>query len=147
MARRAGRRCAREGCRAWALREGEWCRAHTPHEREEGDGPESLREWVETRPGAASGRYGDLLGPELSRALEEAGRNGSLTEEIGALRVALARLLDDQQVNSRQLAESVPRLVGATTRALRAQRTLSGETAGDLTDALTRVLLEMELGE
>ena len=39
------------------------------------------------------------------------------------------------------------RVVNATVRALRAQRAISGETAGDLTEALTRVLIEMGLGE
>lgn len=143
-----GRRCAREGCRAWALRGGPCCRAHTP--RDEGaaaDEPESLREWVEARRGVASGNYRNLLGPELARLLEEAGRDGSLTEEIGALRVAMKRLLDDNTVDSRQLAEGLARIVGATLRALQAQRTISGEAANDLLAAMARVLQEKDLGE
>ncbi len=100
------------------------------------------------RPAADAGRAARrLLGAEVARLIAEAGREGSLAEEIGALRSVMARLLDDKTTNPRQLAESVPRVVGATVRALKAQRTISGETAGDLTEALTRVLLEMGLGE
>lgn len=141
-----GRRCAREGCRAWALRGGARCRAHTPRDEDDAaDQPASLREWVEARPGAESGNYRNLLGPELARLLEEAGRDGSLTEEIGALRVAMKRLLDDNTVDSRQLAEGLARIVGATLRALQARRTIAGEAANDLMAVMKRVLQEKGL--
>lgn len=148
MARGNGRRCAREGCRAWALHGGESCRAHTPREpADEPEEGESTLAWLAARPRTRDGQRAELLGAEVARLIAEAEREGSLAEEIGALRSVLARLLDDKTTNPRQLAESVPRVVGATVRALKAQRTISGETAGDLTEALTRVLLEMGLGE
>ena len=142
-----GQRCAREGCRAWAMRGDGHCRAHASRGEPAVGGRESLREWVEAGPGAASGELRDLLGAALARALEETGRGESLDGEIGALRVALARLLNDRELESSRLAEGVPRLVNATVRALRARRTLTGETAADLTGALTRALLELGLGE
>lgn len=152
MARGNGKRCARAGCRAWALHGGETCRAHTPREPGDGSGDgseegESTLEWLAARRRTGDGKRADLLGTEVARLIAEAGREGSLAEEIGALRSVMARLLDDKGVKPQQLAESIPRIVGATVRALKVQRTISGETAGDLTEALTRVLLEMGLGE
>ena len=59
----------------------------------------------------------------------------------------MERLTEEERDNLEGLSVSVPRVVGATVRALKALRAISGETAGDLTEALTRVLLEMGLGE
>lgn len=153
----AGKRCAREGCRAWARRGEETCRAHTsvsvsatPAARPAG--PDRARAGeVGARAAAfrqrmAGGNYRDLLAREVAQIITQAGREGSLIEEIGALRVVLTRLLDEED-DPRRLAESIPRVVGATVRALKTQRTIDGETAGDLTEALTRILLEMGLGE
>ena len=97
-----------------------------------------------------SRRHRKALSRELVRLIDEAGRRGSLTDEIGALRAVLQRLLkelDEEQPDMQHLSENIPRVVNATVRALRAQRAISGETAGDLTEALTRVLIEMGLGE
>ncbi|MDP9373989.1 MAG: hypothetical protein M3Q65_16335 [Chloroflexota bacterium] len=153
MGRRAGRPCAREGCRAWALRGGEGCRAHTPRTalgtgpaEEGGEGSERGGRAAEFARRVASGRYDALLPENLAMLIAEAGQKGTLLDEIGALRVVLAQLMASEQ-DAGRLSESVPRVVGATVRALKAQRAISGETAGDLTEALTRVLLEMGLGE
>ena len=99
---------------------------------------------------AVSRRHRKALSRELVRLIDEAGRRGSLTDEIGALRAVLQRLLaelDEEQPDMQRLSESILRVVNATVRALKAQRAISGETAGDLTEALTRVLIEMGLGE
>jgi hypothetical protein len=98
----------------------------------------------------AGGDYRALLTPELTRILAQAGAESSLTEEIGALRVVLKRLVDEvnaQGSDAHRLSESIPRVVSATVRAVKAQRAIAGETAGDLTEALTRVLIELGLGE
>lgn len=68
----------------------------------------------------------------------------SLSEEIGALRVVLARLLAEEEDPAR-LATSIPRVVDAVVRAVRAQRTISGDSADSLTMALTQVLIELGL--
>jgi hypothetical protein len=97
-----------------------------------------------------SRRHRKALSRELVRLIDEAGRRGSLSDEIGALRAVLQRLLaelDEEQPDMQRLSENIPRVVNATVRALKAQRAISGETAGDLTEALTRVLIEMGLGE
>ena len=83
------------------------------------------------------------LPPELRAWIAEQGRRESLAEEIGALRAVLARLLATDGADAGRLSQSVPRVVNAIVRALRAQRLLAGETAGDLNEMLTRILADL----
>ena len=87
------------------------------------------------------------LPPELQRLIAEQGREGSLAEEIGALRVVLAQLLATGGADAAALSQSVPRVVNAIVRAQRTQRLLAGESAGDLNEMMTRILADMGLGE
>ncbi len=87
------------------------------------------------------------LSPELRRMIAEYGRDESLAEEIGALRAVLAQLLATGGADSQSLSQSVPRVVNAIVRAMRAQRLLTGEATGDLNEIVTRILVEMGLGE
>ncbi|HEY8602224.1 MAG TPA: hypothetical protein VIL85_27610 [Thermomicrobiales bacterium] len=87
------------------------------------------------------------LPPELQRLIAEQGREGSLAEEIGALRVVLAQLLATGGADAAALSQSVPRVVNAIVRAQRTQRLLAGESAGDLNEMMTKILAEMGLGE
>jgi hypothetical protein len=94
------------------------------------------------------GDYRGLLEQALAEVIDQGGREGALTEEIGALRVVMKTLLNtDLEKHADELSVSVPRIVNATVRALKTQHAISGQTAGDLTEALTRVLLEMGLDE
>jgi hypothetical protein len=70
----------------------------------------------------------------------------TLVDEIGALRLVLARLLADEDDPAR-LASSIPRIVDTTVRAIRAQRTLSGALAESLTEAMTQLLIELGLDQ
>jgi hypothetical protein len=87
------------------------------------------------------------LPPELERQIAERGRRESLAGEIGALRVVLARLLATAGADPARLSRDVPRVVNAIVRAVRVQYLLAGESAGDLTASLTRVLAELGVGE
>ena len=87
------------------------------------------------------------LPPELQRLIAEQGREGSLAEEIGALRVVLAQLLATGGADAAALSQSVPRVVNAIVRAQRTQRLLAGESAGDLNEMMTRILADMGLAE
>lgn len=131
MARGQGRRCAVPGCRAWAMRGHEVCRAHRDWGREPPAGEAALRARLEER---------------IAAVLAQAGGAQSLAEEIGALRLVLARVLAEEDDPAR-LAASIPRIVDAVVRAVRAQRALSGVQAEGLTEALTQVLIELGLGE
>lgn len=138
-----GRRCARPGCRAWAMRGQEFCRAHQgldhfelASEREAGMGPEqerAYRELVEQRITAA-----------LERVSSDRDNRDALSEEISALRLVLARLLAEEE-NPSRLATSIPRVVDSVIRAQRAQRALSGAMAQDLTESVTQILIELGL--
>jgi hypothetical protein len=83
------------------------------------------------------------LPPELRAWIAEQGRKESLAEEIGALRAVLACLLATDGADAGRLSQSVPRVVNAIVRALRVQRLLAGETAGDLNEMLTRILADL----
>ena len=99
-----------------------------------------MAQWVATRERC------QLLAQEVSRVIAEAGQISGLTSEIGALRTIQARLINEEQ-DLHFLTEAIPRIVGAIIRALRTQHLLVGETAGDLTEMLTRILNEMGVGE
>lgn len=124
-----GRPCTRPGCQAQARRGGDFCAAHAP--------PASAFQRL-----LASGQLADLLSQRLAQALAEAGRRETLTDEIGALRVVLLRLLDEED-DPHRLASDVARVVNAIVHALRAQRFLVGDTTGDLNELVTRVLAEI----
>lgn len=131
----AGQRCARAGCRNWAMRGGTTCRQHrtAPAGEEAAAGDAALEVALES------------LAPYIER-LGLSGQEESLARELGALRGLLDKLTREAST-SRELAVAIPRVVNATVRALKARRAISGEAAGDLTEAITRVLLDMGLGE
>lgn len=115
-----------------------------------GDGPVRAGP-PETESGAAGdegmGLQPAALSPELRQIIAAYGREGSLAEEIGALRAVLAQLLATGGADADALSQSVPRVVNAIVRAQRTQRLLAGDTAGDLSEIMTRILAEMGLGE
>ena len=136
-----GRRCRQPGCRAWAMRGRAYCWPHRANE-EAGDAGEQPSEFTpETR--ALFARRVDAA---LSRLESTAAGPESLADEIGALRLVLARLLAAEDDPAR-LASSIPRIVDTTVRALRAQRTLSGTLAESVTEALTQLLIELGLDD
>src|SRR5690606_22687257 len=134
--------CARSGCRAWAMRGREYCRAHQTQRDRAGPSTDPVTPSGDDAP---SDRYRSIVERRVLDLLGPAPPEGSLAEEIGALRLVLARVLEAEDDPAR-LAASIPRIVDVTVRAVRAQRTLGGATAENLTEALTQVLLEMGLG-
>jgi hypothetical protein len=140
MGRAAGRRCAHQGCRAWAMRGQEACRVHSRRAGISGHEEESpIEEPIALAPVP--------LPPELERLIAERGRGENLAAEIGALRVVLAQLLATAGGDAGRLSQDVPRVVNAIVRAVRVQYLLAGESAGDLTASLTRILAELGVGE
>jgi hypothetical protein len=131
------RACQRAGCRAWAMRGGEFCRSHQTVldravDRQEGKTDELV-----------SRRIASIL---LRAGVPDQDRAPPLDDEIGALRLVLAKVLETEE-DPRRLATSIPRIVDALVRATRAQRLVQGDQAEGLTEALTQVLLELGLGE
>jgi hypothetical protein len=139
-----GRRCEYPGCRAWAVRGEGLCRAHLGRGRRSAITGKPDDERLSPRVRAVLEQRIDEV---VSRFVSDASlERESLTEEIGALRVVLARLLVEEDDPTR-LALSIPRVVDAVVRAIRAQRSISGEMADSLTAAVTQVLIELGLDD
>jgi hypothetical protein len=89
----------------------------------------------------AQGDYRSLLEPEVWEAIDSAGAERGLSNEIGLLRLVLVRLLSEEPDPSR-LAQGVARVAGVLVQAARAQRTISGESAESLLEAVAQILNE-----
>lgn len=131
------RACQRAGCRAWAMRGGDFCRAHQTVLDRAVDGQNGTTDELVSR------RIASIL---LQAGVPDQDRAPPLDDEIGALRLVLARVLETEE-DPRQLATSIPRIVDALVRATRVQRQVQGDQAEGLTEALTQVLIELGMGE
>lgn len=155
----AGRRCARAGCRAWAMRGRRYCSAHRHDEAEPRPTPDHdveidpLIERLERSEAFAAavraGQQDELIDRAVQQVIAQIGGERSLGEEIGALRIILKRViaLDGLEGDPRETAATAARLVDAIVRAVKTERALSGDLADDLSSALTTVLIEMGLGD
>ncbi len=150
-----GRRCARAGCRAWAMRGhgASFCVAHRddaedgvpgvepPDERRQRS--ERFAELVRT------GAHRDLIDATLQAALDACASERSLAIEIGALRLMLQRIVATDLLDGdpREITQTMTRLVDAIIRALRMEQTLAASFEEDLRAAVTRVFAEKGLLE
>ena len=73
----------------------------------------------------ARGEYAALLGTDLGDAIASAAER-ALSEELGALRVVLARLLTEEQ-DLAKLAAGVARLAGVAAQVARARKAVGGD--------------------
>src|SRR5947209_8363960 len=90
-----------------------------------------------------AGEYRHLLGDALNSVIQQAAEAQGLDEEIGMLRVVLARLLIEEEDPAR-LAANAARIAHVSVQAARARHALRGDQAGNLTDAITRILTELD---
>ena len=77
-----------------------------------------------------------------SAAAEEAG----VTHELGALRVVMARLMEEED-DLVVLAGLVARVASVSIQAARIQRAITGQLAESLTDAVTTILADIDGGD
>ena len=142
------RNCERDGCRAWAMHGQALCRAHlTAEEHRTGKAVPVGPAPTSAPPRRRRPHFEQQIEEVVARFASEAGlEHESLSEEISALRIVLARLLAEEEDPSR-LASSIPRIVDAVVRAVRAQRLISGVLAEGLTQAVTQVLIELGLDQ
>jgi len=124
------------------------CRAHLSFDqRRLGPAQGAERPHVVAPPHRLRPRFESQIDEVVSRFVSDAGlENESLSEEISALRIVLARLLAEEE-DAARLASSIPRVVDAVVRAVRAQRSMSGALAEGLTQAVTQVLIELGLDQ
>jgi hypothetical protein len=123
------------------------CRVHEPDAAD----PLALVAGAEGEPVAGAefrrrleeGEYRRLFDERLKEVIAQAAIERGLADEIGALRVVLARLLLEEDDLSK-LVSGVARLASVTVQAARAQRTIVGEVGDGLADAINQFLAELE---
>jgi hypothetical protein len=91
----------------------------------------------------ARGSYAGLFAPKVRAVLEEAARAEGLEEELGALRYALARLIEEEP-EAWRLARETARLATAAATLAKARRALGADASGDLTALLADVLMGLD---
>lgn len=139
------RRCAAPGCGRFVARDAAWCQRHQALHGDEHNAEDEERQQSRDvfRRRLATGEYRRLLDEELQAVIAQAAAERGLADEIGALRVVLARLLLEED-DLTKLVAGVARLVSATTQAARAQRAIAGEVGSGLTEAINQFLAELE---
>ena len=90
-----------------------------------------------------SGDYRALLGRRLGEVMAEAAGEAGVADELGALRVVMARLLTEED-DLMVLAPLIARIASVSIQAARVQRAISGQLAESLTEALTTILTDLE---
>lgn len=135
----AGRRCEEAGCRAWAQRGAARCAAH-------------LRQAPPAESGVAAGRArhgpSEAAPPARLTAVAgqlEAGAAAGLSGEIAAARLALARLLREEE-DAVRLADGLAKAAGVVLRAWQLEHP-RGEPGEALAGLSARLLAAMGLGE
>lgn len=140
------KRCAQPGCGRFVRQGAAWCREHVGEdETEVGYGLEVDRDakGEEFRRRLDEGDYRRLFDEKLKTVIGQAAIERGLADEIGALRVVLARLLLEETDLSKLVA-GVARLASVTVQAARAQRAIAGEMADGLTEAIAQILAELD---
>ena len=148
----ASRKCARPGCRAWAMRREEYCYAHrkdagTALAQVEAVPVEVERESAFSA-GVKAGERERLVDRRVLELIAEAGSNRAIDTEVGALRLLLLRALEQESLTGdlERTTLTVVRLTDAIGRALKVRHTLEGGRGSVLEESLMQVLREMDLG-
>lgn len=123
-----------------------WCRDHAGEDEagvEYGLEVDRDTKGEEFRRRLDEGDYRRLFDEKLKAVIAQAAVERGLADEIGALRVVLARLLLEETDLSKLVA-GVSRLASVTVQAARAQRAIAGEMADGLTEAIAQILAELD---
>ena len=75
--------------------------------------------------------------------MAEAAGEAGVSDELGALRIVMARLLTEED-DLVVLAQLIARIASVSIQAARVQRAISGQQAESLTEALTSILTDLE---
>src|SRR5690606_19249451 len=145
---RMSSKCARPGCRAWAMRGAAYCYAHRHDATPAGGPPAGSGRQARSESFARAARAGhvqELVDHAVRQIISHTGAERSLEQEIGALRIILNRVIamDALEGDPAKTAVTVARLADSIVRAVKMQRALSGDLADDLAGALTTALIEM----
>lgn len=144
------RRCARSGCRAWAMRGANYCSAHRSDAVVDQEFPDKRQERVDRFAELVrAGKHAGLIDAALQAALDACAGERRLTIEIGALRLMLQRVVATELLDGdpRETTQTLTRLVDAVIRALRMEQTLAASFETEFRAAVTRVFAEQGLLE
>jgi hypothetical protein len=89
-----------------------------------------------------AGDFRELFGGRLGELMTQAAEEAGVTQELGALRIVMARLMEEED-DLIELAPLIARIASVSIQAARVQRAISGQLAESLTEALTSILAEM----
>lgn len=143
-------RCIAPGCGRF-IRNGEtWCKRHHPAapwaetDDEFGNGRTEHADALaaEFRRRLERGDYRALLGPDVNAVIEQAAREHEVTDEIGILRIVLAKLLQTEE-DPAKLAAGVAKVAGVAVQASRLRRLMAGGPGDTISDAINRILDEV----
>lgn len=137
---RAVNRCAARGCGRWVRAGEDLCRRHGLGAEVGGEEDRGGERIAAFRARLAAGDADALVGPELRAGLRGVGADPGVDAEVGALRVALARLLEEEGDASR-LAAGIARVAGV---AMQAARLRPGGSNEETRATLRRVLAEID---
>ena len=138
-------RCAAPGCGRFSRTGRSYCSRHQPSDdpQRDDDGANLGDAGAAAfRARLATGDYETVVGPELRRVLQGALVAPDLEEELGAVRVSLARLIHEERDPSR-LAAGVARLTSVAVQAARLRQSGNAE-ADTITAILEKTLAEIE---
>ena len=93
-----------------------------------------------------SGDYRELFGGRLGEVMAQAAEEASVADELGALRIVIARLMEEED-DLEVLAGLVARVASVSIQAARIQRAITGQLAESLTDAVTTILADLDGSE
>ena len=138
-------RCTVPGCGRFTRAGDLYCARHQQDDDRHGvddDAEPGERGHASFHARLATGDYERVIGTELRRVLEDAAAAPDLDQEIGALRVSLARLIQEERDPSR-LATGVARLASVAVQAAKLRN--GGKTEEDgILAILERTLADIE---
>lgn len=137
-------RCSVPGCGRFTRAGDPYCSRHQPDDtsHRDDDAERGDRGHAAFHARLATGDYERVIGAELRRVLQDAAAAPDLDQEIGALRVSLARLIQEERDPSR-LAAGVARLAGVAVQAVKVRNGGKPEEDGILA-ILERTLADIE---
>ena len=144
------RRCARSGCRAWAMRDASFCSAHRSDTAADTELPDARQDRADRFAELVrAGKHAGLIETALQAALTACASERRLATEIGALRLMLQRVVATDLLDGdpRETTQTLTRLVDAIIRALRMEQTLAASFEDEFRAAVTRVFAEQGLLE
>jgi hypothetical protein len=112
-------------------------------ERLDSSTPRHLDSSATFRARLESSDYRELLGERLGEVMAEAAAEAGVADELGALRIVMARLLTEEE-DLVVMARLIARIASVSIQAARVQRAISGQLAESLTEALTTILAELD---